>query len=130
MKLNGTDGKVKIGVNTVAELNEWTLDDEVNPVTGRAFGETLEQSDGGTRKIGGTLKGFFDPTDTNGQVVIVSGAKVALDLYPSGDDSGDEYRAIAIAHINKVSIGASNDNYVSFEASFQANTVPTVETVA
>lgn len=129
-KLNGTDGKVKVGTVTVAELNEWSLDDEINPVTGRAFGETLEQSSGGTRKVTGSLKGFYDDTDATGQGVLVAGALVELNLYPSGDSSGDKYKGIAEAHIQKVSIGASNDNFVPFECTFQANTVPTDETVA
>lgn len=129
MKLNGTDGKVKIGENTVAELNEWTMDDEVNPITGRSFGETLEQSDGGVRKITGTLKGYLDTTDVDAQGVIVAGAKLALDLFPSGDEAGDNFYQIAEVHIQKVGIGTSNDNYVSFDASFQVNTVPVFQTV-
>lgn len=128
-KLNGTDGLVKVGLVTVANLNKWDMTDQVNKVTGRAFGETVEKAEAGARSVTGTLSGFYDPADTNGQAVIVSGAKVALNLYPSGSSAGAKYKSISEALIDNVQIGSENDQYVSFTASFHANEVPSDETV-
>ena len=129
-KLNGTDGIVKTGANTVANLNNWSLSDSVNKVTGRAFGDTLETAEAGARTITGSLSGFLDPSDTNGQVTLVTGASVALSLYPSGEASGDTYYDITSALIDSISFDASNDEYVTFSATFHANAAYTIETVA
>lgn len=129
-KLNGTDGIVKTGANTILNLNNWSYSDSVNKVTGRAFGDTLEQAEGGARTVTGSLSGFFDPADTNGQATLVVGASVALSLYPSGEASGDVYYDITSALIDTVSIDTTNDEYVTFSATFHANAAPTLETVA
>lgn len=129
MKLNGTDGVVKIGVNVVANLNQWDMSDSVNKVTGRAFTETVETAAAGARTITGSVKGFLDLTDTNGQMVIIAGATLALALYPSGDTSGDSYYDMTEVLIESVSFTTQNDQYVSFDASFHSNVVPTLETV-
>lgn len=128
-KLNGTGGVVKTGVNVVAEINNWSMTDSVNKVTGRAFQETVEKADAGARTVTGSVKGFFDPTDTNGQATIVAGAKLALALYPAGDTSGDQFYDLTEVLIESVAIDVQNDQYVSFDASFHSNVVPTLTAV-
>lgn len=128
-KLNGTSGVVKTGVNAVGEINNWTMNDTVNKVTGRAFQETVEKAAAGARTVTGSIKGFFDPTDTNGQAIIVTGAVLALALYPSGDASGDQFYDLTEVLIDSVSLDVQNDQYVSFDASFHSNVAPTLTAV-
>jgi len=128
-KLNGTSGVVKTGANAVAEINNWSMTDSVNKVTGRAFQEVVEKADAGARSATGSVKGFFDPTDTNGQVLLVAGAKVALQLHPSGDASGDSFYDLTEVLIESISIDVQNDQYVSFDASFHSNVEPVLTTV-
>jgi len=123
-KLNGTGGVVKTGANVVAEINQWSMNDSVNKVTGRAFQETVETAAAGARTVTGSIKGFWDPTDTNGQVTIVAGATLALALYPSGDASGDRFYDMTEVLIESVAIDTQNDQYVSFDASFHSNVAP------
>lgn len=129
-KYNGTNGQVKISTTTVAEINAWDYSDTVNKITGRAFGATVETAVAGVRTVTGSISGFYDPNDTGGQASIVPGATVALNLYTDGVGSGDDYLAFSAALIDSVSVGAANDQFVTFSATFHANAVPTLETVA
>lgn len=129
-KENGTGGRVKIGANAVAEINNWSLNDQVNKVTGRAFGESVETAAAGARTVTGTFKGFYDPTDTNGQVALAVGATVALELYTDGEATGDHFLAISEALIESQSIDTQNDQYVTVDISFHANVVPVPSTAA
>jgi hypothetical protein len=128
-KLNGTGGVVKTGAVVIAELNNWGINDSVNKVTGRAFGEDVETAAAGARTITGTLKGFFAPGDSAGQALIVAGATLALELYPAGDTTGDNLYTISAALIDSVALDVQNDQYVSFDASFHANVVPVLSAV-
>lgn len=87
---HGSEGLVKVGANTVAE------------VTGFSFTATAEYSEDTTladtaktynttaiTAWNGTVTAFWDETDTTGQVALAPGANVALVLAPEGTDTGD-----------------------------------------
>lgn len=87
---HGSEGLVKVGANTVAE------------VTGFSFTETAEYAEDTTladttktynvtaiKSWNGSVTAFWDETDTTGQVALVPGANIALVLAPEGTDSGD-----------------------------------------
>lgn len=129
MKFNGTGGVVKTGSNVVAEINTWSYNDSVNKVTGRAFQEQVESAAAGARTVTGNIKGYFDPTDTNGQSLLVTGAIIAIELFISGDATGDHFFDIPEALIETVTIDVQNDQYVTFDAAFHANVAPTLTAV-
>jgi hypothetical protein len=87
---HGTEGVVRVGANTVAE------------VTGFSFSEAAEYAEttnlAATTKTynviaikswSGSVTALWDETDTTGQVALAPGANVALVLAPEGVDSGD-----------------------------------------
>jgi hypothetical protein len=87
---HGTEGVVRVGANTVAE------------VTGFSFSESAEYAENtnlaattktynviAIKSWSGSVTAFWDETDTNGQVALAPGANVALVLAPEGVDSGD-----------------------------------------
>jgi hypothetical protein len=89
---HGSEGLVKIGANTVAE------------VTGFSFTITADYSEDTTlsdtaktyNSIGiigwtGTVTAFWDETDTNGQLALVTSSNITLNLYPEGATTGDTY---------------------------------------
>lgn len=89
---HGSEGLVKIGANTVGE------------VTGFSFTQTAEYAEDTTLSDtaktynvtaitawNGSVTAFWDETDTNGQLAFVTGANVALKLYPEGATTGDTY---------------------------------------
>lgn len=73
----GKDAKVTLGANTVAEMGTWTMDG----ITNDTLEDTVFQDefkmyqyglgDGGTI----TFSGFFDMTDTTGQIMLESAAR-------------------------------------------------------
>jgi len=89
MALPGKNAVVKIGANTIAGLNEASFS---------ASGETIEtttfESNGWKEKIQGlkefsmSLSGFYEPTDTNGQVALrdayMNGTTVTIDYLVDG----------------------------------------------
>jgi len=89
---HGTEGLVKVGANTVAE------------VTGFNFTYTAEYAEDTTladtsktyntiaiTSWSGSVSAYWDETDTTGQVAIAPNANVALKLYPEGNQTGDIY---------------------------------------
>jgi len=129
-KYNGTNGAVKIGANAIGEINKWEFTDTVAETKGRAFGATIETSVAGVRSITGSISGFYDPNDTNGQAAVVTGATIALDLYMDGTASADDYHEFTAVLITSTTKGAENDALVSFSANFTAQALPTFEQVA
>lgn len=129
-KYNGTNGAVKIGANAVGEINQWEFSTAVNKVTGRAFGAAVETAVAGVKTCTGSISGFYDPNDTNGQAAIVAGATVALDLYMDGTASTDDYHEFTAVLIDNITVSTNNDEYVTFNATFHANALPTFEQVA
>ena len=126
---NGTGGVVKIGSNVVANINMWSLNDQINKVTGRAFGETLEKAEAGARTVTLNIKGFYDPDDTNGQVVMAVGSKVAIELFTDGEATGDHFLSIAEALVESRGLETQNDQYVSVDVALHANAEPVPSTV-
>jgi len=87
---HGTEGLVRVGSNTVAE------------VTGFSFTVTAEYAEdttlADTAKTyqtvaitgwSGSVTAFWDETDTSGQVAMTTGSNISLVLAPEGVDSGD-----------------------------------------
>ncbi len=86
--LHGKGGKVKISTNTVAELDNWSLDIDRDEHEVTAFGDSglpfkrwVAGLVGATGKFGGRL----DMTDTNGQVALfgnlTSDSTLSVDFY-------------------------------------------------
>lgn len=87
---HGTEGLVKVGANTVAEVNGFSFtinaeyaEDTNLADTAKTYNVTAITS------WNGTVSAFWDETDTNGQVALAPGANVALVLAPEGTDTGD-----------------------------------------
>ena len=86
---HGTEGLVKVGANTVAEVNGFSF-----TVTA-AYAEDTNLADTATTynvtaitSWNGTVSAFWDETDTTGQVALAPGANVALVLAPEGVAAG------------------------------------------
>lgn len=121
---NGTGGVVKIGANIVANINMWSTNDQVNKVTGRAFGETVETAQAGARTVTISVKGFYDPEDVDGQNILAVGNIVALELYTDGQATGDHFLEVSEALVESSAIEVQNDQYVSLDISLHANVLP------
>lgn len=68
--LTGKGGSVKHGTNTIAELDEWTLNITTDTEESTAFGDQWHEFEPTLRGWTGSASGRLDITDTNGQVAI------------------------------------------------------------
>src|SRR6266516_3462238 len=84
----GKGGAVKVGANTVNEIDEWdlTINADLNEIT-----KFLDAGKGflpGVYEWNGKFKGRYDSTDTNGQLAllnaILAGTQIAINLFIDG----------------------------------------------
>ncbi|MDA7514353.1 hypothetical protein N8508_01030 [bacterium] len=113
----GKDGAVYSGSNAVAEIKDWSLETTSEVADDTVMGDSWMTHTATQKSWTASFTAFWDPTDTNGQQTLVEGASITLNLYPTGNNSGD-YEWTGTATITSVSKSASFDGFV--EASFSA----------
>ena len=111
----GSEGTVKIGSNTVAEIRSFSIDETHDAIEKTALGDSYRSFTVGLRSWAGTIECWWDETDTNGQGAMDVGSSVTLNVYPEGADSGDTYLS-GTAIISSKTISSSAEGMV--EASF------------
>jgi hypothetical protein len=125
----GSEGEVKVGANTVAELTAWSLDESANTIDDSILSETVTSFQIGRTSWTGGAECFWDETDTNGQEALTIGASVTLNMYPEGSTTGDQY-ATGTAYVTGISMGASIDGMVTRSFTFQGTGALTWGTAA
>lgn len=86
-RLKGLGGLISIGTGStaqVAELREWELERTAEVVDASVMGTTWKDSESTLLAWSGKAKCFYDPSDADGQVVLLVGATVALNFFPGG----------------------------------------------
>ena len=111
----GSEGKVFIGSDQVAEIKSWSLEVNSDTVDTSIIGTSWRKNQATIKSWSGNFEGFWDETDTDGQGALAVGGTVTLNMYPEGDDSGDTYWTGDVI-ITSISYSASFDGIV--EASF------------
>ena len=87
---HGTEGLVRVGTNTVAEVNGFSFTSTAEYAEDTNLSDTAKTYNvTAITSWNGTVSAFWDETDTNGQVALAPGANVALVLAPEGVGSGD-----------------------------------------
>ena len=113
----GVSGVVKVGSNVVAELRSFTIDTTAELIEDTTLTHTSRSYQFGKKGATVSAECWWDETDTNGQIAIIEGSQVALNLYPEGADSGDYYFS-GTWLIGSNSISIPTDGII--EASFNA----------
>ena len=89
---HGTEGLVKVGTNTVGEVTGFNFTLTAEYAEDTTLADTAKTYNvAAITAWSGSVSGFWDETDTTGQVAFVTGANVALKLYPEGNTTGDVY---------------------------------------
>lgn len=111
----GKNGAVYAGTNAVAEIKDWTLETTSEMVADTVMGDDWVSNKPTLKSWTSSFNAIWDDADTNGQLALVEGAELTLNLYPTGNNSGDvEWSGACI--VGTVSKSASFDGLV--EASF------------
>jgi hypothetical protein len=125
----GSEGVVKVGANTVAEVRDWSLSETADTIEDTSMGDSARTRKPGLTSASGSISAFWDETDTTGQGALTVGAEVTLNLYPEGATSGDTYATLS-AIITEAGVSATFDGMVESTFSFEANGAVTWDEVA
>ena len=99
----GSSAALKIGTNTIAEMDEWSLDVQTGLEETQAFGDTWKERTATIREWSGSGSGRFDDTDTNGHVAantaLLAGTVLAMRFYIDGTNyySGNAFVQASIS---------------------------------
>ena len=86
----GSEGKIKVGGATVAEVNSYSLEESSDTVEKTAMGDSSRSFVPTLTSVSATLDVNFDDTDS-GQSALSVGATVTVEVFPEGDATGDTY---------------------------------------
>jgi hypothetical protein len=125
----GSEGYVKVGANTVAEVKDWSLTITSDTLEDTVMGDSARTYKPSLTSASGSFTAFWDETDTTGQGACTAGAEVTLNLYPEGSTTGNTYYPVT-AIITEEGLSASFDGMVEASFSFQANGAVTASTVS
>jgi predicted secreted protein len=125
----GSEGVVKIGTNTLAEVRSWTLTNTADTIEDTTMGDSWRTYKSVLSAFTGSVVCYWDETDTNGQNALTSGSTVTLNLYPEGASTGDKYYS-GSAIVTSIERTASFDGMVEATFSFQGTGTLTTSTAA
>ena len=86
----GSEGLVKVGGNTLAEVRSFTLDISGEVIEDTSMGDSFRSYKAGLGSYTASVECFFDETDA-AQGALDVGSSLTLELYPEGAASGDTY---------------------------------------
>tara|TARA_A200000113_G_C8785061_1_gene328918 strand:+ start:507 stop:896 length:390 start_codon:yes stop_codon:yes gene_type:complete len=124
----GSEGIVKVGTNTVAEVRSYAIDESADVLEDTSMGDSAKTYLSSLTSFSGSLDVFWDETDTSGQGALTVGSSVTLNVYPEGDAAGDTYYT-GTALVTGVSRTGSFDGMVEASISVQGSGALTQTTV-
>ena len=112
----GSEGYVKVGANTVAEVRDWSLSESADTIETSSMGDSARTYVAGLTSATGSVAVHYDETDTTGQGALTVGSEVTLSLYVDADT----YATLS-AIITEAGVSSSFDGLVEGSFSFAAN---------
>ena len=123
----GSEGIVKVGTNTVAEVRSYSIDESADVLEDTSMGDSAKTYLASLTSFSGSLDVFWDETDT-AQSALTVGSSVTLNVYPEGDATGDTYYS-GTALVTGVSRTGSFDGMVEASITVQGSGALTAATV-
>lgn len=124
----GSEGVVKVGTDTVAEITGWSLDETADTIEDTALSDSAKTFLSDLTSWTASADAHWDETDTTGQGALTSGATVTLNLYPEGDVTGDTFWS-GSAIVTSISRSGAIGSTISASFSFQGTGALTESTV-
>ena len=125
----GSEGTVKVGVNAIAEIRSYSIEETSDTLETSSMGDTARTYTPNLTSWSGSVDVYWDETDATGQGALTVGAAITLNVYPEGDTSADTYYTGA-AIVTSVTKNASFDGLVEASISVQGTGALTSATVA
>ena len=114
----GSEGTVKVGSNTVAEITGFSFDETADTIETTALSNSARSYVADYVTFSGTVDCMWDETDTSGQGAMSVGSTVTLNLYPKGGASSATYYT-GSAVITSISRANAMGSVVTASFSFQ-----------
>ena len=128
MTHKGSEGLIKVGSATLAEVKSYSLEESADTIETTKMGDAARTYLPSLTSFSGSIDCFWDETDTSGQVALAVGASVTLVFYPEGADAGDTYYS-GTALVTGKTITGSFDGMVEASISVQGTGAITTTTV-
>lgn len=125
----GSEGTVKVGANTIAEIRSYSIEQTADTVEDTTMGDAWRTHKTTLKAWTGTVDVFWDETDTNGQSALVVGAEVTANFYPEGASTGDAY-LYGTAIVTGKTVSASFDGMVESTITLQGTGALTTGTAS
>lgn len=125
----GSEGLVKVGANTVAEVRSYSITETADTIEDTTMGDTSRTYLSSLKSFTGSLDVYWDEADTNGQQALSVGSSVTLNVYPEGASSGDTYYS-GTSIVTGLTITASFDGMVEASITVQGTGALSKTTVA
>lgn len=87
----GSEGIVKIGSATMAEVRSWSIEETAETIENTAMGDAARTYALGLTGWSGSMDVWWDETDTSGQGACDVGSSLTFNFYPEGTTTGDTY---------------------------------------
>ena len=124
----GSEGLVKVGSATVAEVKSYSLEESADTLETTKMGDAARTYLPSLTSFSGSVDCFWDEGDSAGQVALSVGASVTLVFYPEGAASGDTYYS-GTALVTGKTITGSFDGMVEASISVQGTGALSTATV-
>jgi hypothetical protein len=124
----GSEGVVKVGSNTVAEVTAFSFDETADTIESTALSNSARSYVADYVGFTGTVDCQWDETDTSGQGAMTVGSTVTLNLYPEGSASSATYYT-GSAIITSISRANAMGSIVTANFSFTGTNALTSATV-
>jgi len=111
----GSEGLVKIGTKTIAEVNNWTIEQSVDTTDASVMGDHWQRHVALLKSWTGSATAFWDEDDTQGQGALLLGKAFTLRFYPS---SNSRYFTGTVL-VTGLSLSAGMTDLVEASFSFQ-----------
>ena len=88
--IKGSQGVIKAGTNTVAEVRSYSMDHNAEVVEKTAMGDSARSYVSTLTQFTASVEVFYDDTDT-AQTALDAGNSVTLEVYPNTTAGGSKY---------------------------------------
>ena len=114
----GSEGTVKVGANTIAEIRSYSIEQTADTVEDTSMGDSYRTHKTTLKSWSGTVDVFWDELDTTGQGALAVGSEVTVRFMPEGATTGDVYFSGA-AIVTGKTVSASFDGMVESTITLQ-----------
>lgn len=107
----GSEGTVKVGTTTIAEIRSFSVEETSDTAEDTTMGDSYRSYKTTLKSWSGSVDVFWDETDTTGQGALAVGSEVTMKFYPEGATTGDIYLT-GSAIVTSKSVNSSFDGLV------------------